>query len=67
MTTVSPAPSELDLSPYQDPTEIQRVLCKESVDVSCHHSVDTWVEVGFGRLAEVQEEAKAVVDAALAG
>ena len=26
MTTVSPAPSELDLSPYQDPTEIQRVL-----------------------------------------
>jgi predicted CoA-binding protein len=26
MTTVSPAPSDLDLSPYQDPTEIQRVL-----------------------------------------
>ena len=26
MTTVSPAPSELDLSPYQDPTEIQQVL-----------------------------------------
>jgi len=26
MTTVSPAPSELDLTPYQDPTEIQRVL-----------------------------------------
>ena len=26
MTAVSPAPSELDLSPYQDPTEIQRVL-----------------------------------------
>jgi predicted CoA-binding protein len=26
MTTTSPAPSELDLAPYQDPTEIQRVL-----------------------------------------
>lgn len=26
MTAVSPAASELDLSPYQDPTEIQRVL-----------------------------------------
>ena len=24
----------------------------ESVDVSCHHSVDTWVEVGFGRPVE---------------
>jgi 4-hydroxy-tetrahydrodipicolinate reductase len=32
-----------------DVTDIQHVLCKESVDVSCHHSVDTWVEVGFGR------------------
>ncbi|MGD0380664.1 MAG: dihydrodipicolinate reductase [Acidimicrobiales bacterium] len=32
-----------------DVAEIQHVLCKESVDVSCHHSVDTWVEVGFGR------------------
>ncbi len=32
-----------------DVTEIEHVLCKESVDVSCHHSVDTWVEVGFGR------------------
>jgi 4-hydroxy-tetrahydrodipicolinate reductase len=35
-----------------DVTEIERVLCKESVDVSCHHSVDTWVEVGFGRSVE---------------
>jgi 4-hydroxy-tetrahydrodipicolinate reductase len=35
-----------------DVTEIERVLCKESVDVSCHHSVDTWVEVGFGRPVE---------------
>jgi 4-hydroxy-tetrahydrodipicolinate reductase len=32
-----------------DVTEIEHVLCKESVDVSCHHSVDTWNEVGFGR------------------
>ncbi|MCB1284974.1 MAG: hypothetical protein KDB20_11730, partial [Microthrixaceae bacterium] len=31
-----------------DVTEIERVLCKESVDVSCHHSVETWNEVGFG-------------------
>jgi 4-hydroxy-tetrahydrodipicolinate reductase len=35
-----------------DVTEIEHVLCKESVDVSCHHSVDTWVEVGFGRPVE---------------
>lgn len=35
-----------------DVTEIERVLCKESVDVSCHHSVDTWEEVGFGRSVE---------------
>ena len=32
-----------------DVTDISHVLCKESVDVSCHHSVDTWVEVGYGR------------------
>ena len=32
-----------------DVTDIEHVLCKESVDVSCHHSVDTWVEVGYGR------------------
>ena len=35
-----------------DVTEIEHVLCNESVDVSCHHSVDTWVEVGFGRSVE---------------
>ncbi len=35
-----------------DVTDIERVLCKESVDVSCHHSVDTWNEVGFGRHVE---------------
>lgn len=39
----------LTIAHSADVTEIQRVLCKESVDVSCHHSVDTWVEVGFGR------------------
>ena len=32
-----------------DVTDIDHVLCKESVDVSCHHSVETWREVGFGR------------------
>lgn len=32
-----------------DVTDIEHVLCKESVDVSCHHSVDTWIEVGYGR------------------
>ena len=31
-----------------DVTEIEHVLCTESVDVSCHHSADTWKEVGFG-------------------
>ena len=31
-----------------DVTEIEHVMCKESVDVSCHHSVETWKEVGFG-------------------
>ncbi len=31
-----------------DVTEIEHVECTESVDVSCHHSVDTWKEVGFG-------------------
>ena len=35
-----------------DVTEIERVLCKESVDVSCHHSIDTWNEVGFGRTVD---------------
>jgi 4-hydroxy-tetrahydrodipicolinate reductase len=39
----------LTIAHSADVTEIERVLCKESVDVSCHHSVDTWVEVGFGR------------------
>ncbi|MCW2786000.1 MAG: dihydrodipicolinate reductase [Marmoricola sp.] len=28
--------------------EIENVICIESVDVSCHHSVDTWRNCGFG-------------------
>ena len=32
-----------------DVADIERVRCLESVDVSCHHSVDTWKAVGFGR------------------
>lgn len=31
-----------------DVTEIEKVTCIESVDVSCHHSVDTWRNCGFG-------------------
>ena len=31
---------------------VEHVLSIESVDVSCHHSVDTWIEVGFGRSVE---------------
>jgi 4-hydroxy-tetrahydrodipicolinate reductase len=31
-----------------DVSEIQNVTVIESVDVSCHHSVDTWKEVGYG-------------------
>lgn len=31
-----------------DVADIQHVTCTESVDVSCHHSVDTWQNVGFG-------------------
>jgi len=42
----------LTIAHSADVTEITRVLCKESVDVSCHHSVDTWNEVGFGRSVE---------------
>lgn len=38
----------LTIAHSADVTQITHVLCKESVDVSCHHSVDTWNEVGFG-------------------
>ncbi|HSV39631.1 MAG TPA: hypothetical protein VLI04_12820 [Nocardioidaceae bacterium] len=32
-----------------DVSEIEKITVTESVDVSCHHSVDTWKEVGYGR------------------
>jgi 4-hydroxy-tetrahydrodipicolinate reductase len=32
-----------------DVADIENVTVIESVDVSCHHSVDTWQEVGYGR------------------
>ncbi len=31
-----------------DVAEIENVTTIESVDVSCHHSKDTWIEVGYG-------------------
>jgi len=39
----------LTIAHSADVADIEHVLCMESVDVSCHHSVDTWNEVGFGR------------------
>jgi len=32
-----------------DVADIENVTTIESVDVSCHHSADTWREVGYGR------------------
>lgn len=32
-----------------DVSDIENVTTIESVDVSCHHSADTWKEVGYGR------------------
>jgi 4-hydroxy-tetrahydrodipicolinate reductase len=32
-----------------DVAEIENITTIESVDVSCHHSRDTWIEVGYGR------------------
>jgi 4-hydroxy-tetrahydrodipicolinate reductase len=32
-----------------DVADIENVTCIESVDVSCHHSADTWANCGFGR------------------
>ncbi|MFD3743361.1 dihydrodipicolinate reductase [Nocardia sp. NPDC058633] len=32
-----------------DVSEIENITVTESVDVSCHHSVDTWKAVGYGR------------------
>ena len=31
-----------------DVAEIENIITLESVDVSCHHSRDTWIEVGYG-------------------
>ena len=31
-----------------DVAEIENITTLESVDVSCHHSKDTWIEVGYG-------------------
>jgi 4-hydroxy-tetrahydrodipicolinate reductase len=38
-----------------DVADIEHVQCTESVDVSCHHSVDTWKAVGFGLPVDHQE------------
>ncbi len=38
----------LTIAHSTDVAEIEHVQCTESVDVSCHHSVDTWKAVGFG-------------------
>ncbi|HXX91492.1 MAG TPA: hypothetical protein VEI83_14835, partial [Acidimicrobiales bacterium] len=38
----------LTIAHSTDVADIEHVLCTESVDVSCHHSVDTWRAVGFG-------------------
>ncbi len=35
-----------------DVSEIENVTVTESVDVSCHHSVDTWKAVGYGRAVD---------------
>ncbi len=32
-----------------DVADIENVTCIESVDVSCHHSAQTWANCGFGR------------------
>jgi 4-hydroxy-tetrahydrodipicolinate reductase len=32
-----------------DVADIENVTCIESVDVSCHHSAETWENCGFGR------------------
>lgn len=38
-----------------DVADIENVTCLESVDVSCHHSADTWANCGFGRPVEDPE------------
>ncbi|TIC87708.1 dihydrodipicolinate reductase [Nocardioides sp. GY 10113] len=39
----------LGLVASADVAEIENVTTIESVDVSCHHSADTWRQVGYGR------------------
>lgn len=39
-----------------DVADIEKVTCIESVDVSCHHSVETWINCGFGAPAEDPEQ-----------
>lgn len=41
-----------------DVAAIERVICTESVDVSCHHSVDTWRNCGFGEPVDDPEVAR---------
>lgn len=38
-----------------DVADIENVTTIESVDVSCHHSADTWREVGYGRAVDDPE------------
>jgi 4-hydroxy-tetrahydrodipicolinate reductase len=38
-----------------DVADIESVTCIESVDVSCHHSAQTWQNCGFGRPADDPE------------
>ena len=40
-----------------DVTDIESVTCIESVDVSCHHSAETWQNCGFGRPVDDQDAA----------
>src|ERR1700759_1168057 len=38
-----------------DVADIENITTIESVDVSCHHSRDTWIEVGYGQPADDPE------------
>ncbi|HEY7053465.1 MAG TPA: dihydrodipicolinate reductase [Mycobacterium sp.] len=38
-----------------DVADIEKVTCIESVDVSCHHSAQTWANCGYGRSADDPE------------
>ncbi|MFT4200665.1 dihydrodipicolinate reductase [Gordonia sp. (in: high G+C Gram-positive bacteria)] len=39
----------LGIANSADVADIENITVTESVDVSCHHSVDTWKAVGYGR------------------